>query len=147
VPTPPTPPVHHLIKPPVPQPIGFVPLPSPGIIPIVPFVPPPPAPAAEPTPPSGTSPVTQPAVSPQPEEEEEAAFDLVHHMAAYRNERGRNAAATFSASGGGGDPSFRYFVPALALLLALAGVGIATPRRRTSRLAYETRATPRRPHR
>jgi hypothetical protein len=89
--------------------------------------------------------VTQPAVSPEPEEEEQAAFDLVHHMAAYRHERARDAA--FVSSGTSGAPSLRYFVPALALLLALAGVGIATPRRRTSRLAYETRATPRRPHR
>jgi hypothetical protein len=142
----PSPPVHHPI-PPVPAVhLPFFPVPAPGIIPIVPFVPPPPAPAAEPTPPSGTSPVTQPAVSPQPEEEEEVAFDLVHHMAAYRHERARNAAATFSANPGGA-PSLRYFVPALALLLALAGVGIAKPRRRTSKLAYETRATPRRPHR
>jgi hypothetical protein len=88
--------------------------------------------------------VTQPAVSPEPEEEEEAAFDLVHHMAAYRSARARNAAAIVSSNRGGA-PSFRYFVPALALLIALAGAGIATPRRRTQRLAYETRATPRRP--
>ena len=149
VPTVPTsnpPPVHHPIKPPAVVHIPFFPVPSPGIIPIVPFIPPPPAPAVEPTPPSGTSPVTQPAVSPEPEEEKEAAFDLVHHMSAYRNERARNAAETYSANHGG-VPSFRYLVPALALLIAIAGAGIATPRRRTSRLAYETRATPRRPPR
>jgi hypothetical protein len=143
-PAPNPPAVHHPIKPPVTQPLPFFPVQNPGIIPIVPFIPPPPAPALEPTPPSGTSPVTQPAVSPEPEEEEEAAFDLVHHMAAYRHARARNAAAIVSSSRDG-SPSFRYFVPALVLLIALAGAGIATPRRRTQRLAYETRATPRRP--
>jgi hypothetical protein len=143
--TPSTPPVHHPIHPPAAATLPFFPSPTPAIAPIPVIVPPPPAPAVEPTPPSGTSPVTQPAVSPEPEEEEEAAFDLVHHMAAYRHTRARDAAAVFSESSGGA-PSFRYFVPALALLIALAGAGIATPRRRTARLAYEdTRATPRRP--
>lgn len=142
--TPAPPAVHHPIKPPAPAPSYFLPAFNPTIIPTPLIVPPPPAPVVEPTPPSGTSPVTQPAVSPQPEEEEEAAFDLVHHMAAYRPQRGRNAAAVISSHSGGG-PSARYFVPALVLLLALAGAGVATPRRRTSRLAYETRATPRRP--
>jgi hypothetical protein len=145
-PQPSAPPVHHPIKPPVPVQLPFFAAPTPAIAPIPVIVPPPPAPVVEPTPPSGTSPVTQPAVSPEPEEEEEAAFDLVHHMAAYRHARARNAAAVISSSPSGA-PSLRYFVPALALLLALAGAGIATPRRRTSRLAYETRATPRRPHR
>ena len=56
---------------------------KPELIPRQIIIPPAPPPAAEPTPPTGTSPVTQPAVSPEPEEEEEAAFDLVHHAAAY----------------------------------------------------------------
>jgi hypothetical protein len=141
--TPTAPPVHHPIKPPAVVHLPFFPSPVGVIAPIPVIVPPPPAPAVEPTPPSGTSPVTQPALSPEPEEEEEAAFDLVHHMATYRHERARNVAAVFS-SGRGGAPSLRYFVPALVLLLALAA-GVATPRRRNSRLAYETRATPRRP--
>jgi hypothetical protein len=144
-PTPSPPQVHHPIQPPVPLPLPFFPGQGGTIGPVPVIPPPPPAPSVEPTPPSGTSPVTQPAVSPEPEEEEEAAFDLVHHMAAYRHERARDAA--FVSNDPGGAPSLRYFVPALALLLALAGVGIATPRRRTSKLAYETRATPRRPHR
>jgi hypothetical protein len=141
--TPHAPAVQHPIKPPatIQPPFFAAPVPAIALIPVI--VPPPPAPVVEPTPPSGTSPVTQPAVSPEPEEEEEAAFDLVHHMSAYGHQRARNAAAVIS-SGSGDAPSLRYFVPALALLLALAGVGIATPRRRTSRLAYETRATPRR---
>ncbi|MBS1892638.1 MAG: hypothetical protein JST59_15185, partial [Actinobacteria bacterium] len=146
VPTPVAPVVHHPVSPPAPAPLSFFPSPTPGIAPIPVIVPPPPAPVVEPTPPSGTSPVTQPAVSPEPQEEEEAAFDLVHHMAAYRHAQGRNAAAAFSSSPGGA-PSLRYFVPALALLIALAGAGIAAPRRRSPRFAYETRATPRRPPR
>ena len=142
--TPSAPAVHHPIKPPAAIKAPFFATPTPAIAPIVVIVPPPPAPAVEPTPPSGTSPVTQPATSPEPEEEEEAAFDLVHHMAAYRHERGRNAAAVFSSSPGGG-PSLHYFVPALVLLLALAGAAVAKPRRRPEPLAYETRVTPRRP--
>ncbi len=136
--------VHHPIKPPAPVHLPFFPSPTPAIAPLPVIVPPPPAPVVEPTPPSGTSPVTQPAVSPQPEEEEEAAFDLVHHMAVYRHERARNAAAILSENSGA-TPSFRYLVPALVLLLALAGTGVAAPRRHTARLAHETRATPRRP--
>ncbi len=142
--TPTAPVVHNPIKPPATIQIPFFASPTPAIAPIPVIVPPPPAPAVEPTPPSGTSPVTQPATSPQPEEEEEAAFDLVHHMAAYRQERGRDAAAVI-ADGRGGAPSLRYFVPALVLLFALAGAGVARPRGRTQPLAYETRATPRRP--
>jgi hypothetical protein len=137
------PPVHHPIKPPASIQIPFFAASTPSIAPIPILVPPPPAPAVEPTPPSGTSPVTQPAMSPEPEEEEEAAFDLVHHMTAHRQARARNAAEVFATSSGGG-PSLRFFVPALVLLLAIAGAGTARPRRGTQPLAYETRATPRR---
>jgi hypothetical protein len=140
------PPVHHPIHPPVPAQFQFLPAPIPGITPVPVIVPPPPAPALEPTPPSGTSPVTQPAVSPEPEEEEEAAFDLVHHMVGYRHARARNVPEVFSSSSGAA-PSARYFIPALALLIALAGAGIAAPGRRAPRLAYEPRATPRRSQR
>src|SRR5262249_10181848 len=64
---------------PLPPPPAFF-APAPVLTPVVAIVPPPPPPAAQTTPPSGTSPVTQPAVSPEPEEEDEVAIDVVHHM-------------------------------------------------------------------
>lgn len=107
---------------------------NPLIAPIVPIVPPPPPPAVEPTPPSGTSPVTQPAFSPEPEEEEEAAFDLVHHVVAVRH--GRRAAAANAAypigsgSGSGHGMWVIYALPSLVVIAALSSYGIAGRRRR-----------------
>lgn len=76
--TPPPPPVpvpapHPAVHQPPAPPLVLAPFVAPTVTttPIVPIVPPPPVPAGQPTPPSGTSPVT--------EREEEAAFDLVHH--------------------------------------------------------------------
>ena len=89
----PLPVAHHVpAKPPAPVHLNFF-ANSPGIAPIPVIVPPAPPAAAEPAPPTGTSPVTQPAVSPEPEEEEEAAFDMVHHAVAVRP-AARAAAAT-----------------------------------------------------
>jgi hypothetical protein len=105
---------------------------SPVLTPIVPIVPPPPPPAVQPTPPSGTSPVTQPAFSPEPEEEEEAAFDLVHHAAAVRH--GRRAAAANAAypvgSGAGPGMWIVYSLPSLVVIAALSSYGIAGRRGR-----------------
>jgi hypothetical protein len=97
------------------------------------IVPPAPPGAAEPAPPTGTSPVTQPAVSPEPEEEEEAAFDLVHHAVAVRHEPGSAAAATAAyryRSQGGGVPWLIYGLPSLVIIAALSSSGIAGRRRR-----------------
>jgi hypothetical protein len=127
-------PVHpvqpHPVPKPAPQPLQppfFVT--NPAIAPIPVIIPPAPPAAAEPAPPTGTSPVTQPAVSPEPEEEEEAAFDLVHHAVAYaRGDRrvpAREAALTTS---GNRIPS--PLLPALVLFAAVAFVGIAGPRLR-----------------
>jgi hypothetical protein len=128
----PTPPKHPKPpRPPRPQESSFFHLPEPEISPVPP-IPLPVAPSAvEPTPPSGTSPITQPAVSPEPEEEEEAAFDLVHHSVAYRAAPRRAAALTAyptgmrSAHGGW----IVYSIPALILLAALSGFGIVGRRR------------------
>jgi hypothetical protein len=130
----PTPAPPHVVHVPPPPPIS---LPNfftttPTLAPIVPIVPPPPPPAVEPTPPSGTSPVTQPAFSPEPEEEEEAAFDLVHHSVAVRH--GRRAAAANAAypigSGSGPGMWVIYSLPTLVVIAALSSYGIAGRRRR-----------------
>jgi hypothetical protein len=134
-PTPtPTPiPVQHPLpaKPPVPAPQPFFPA-SPGIYQQPIIVPPAPPAAAEPAPPTGTSPVTQPAVSPEPEQEEEAAFDLVHHAVAVRH--GRREAAAIAAyryrPQGSNVPWLLYALPTLAIVAALSTSGIAGRRRR-----------------
>jgi hypothetical protein len=125
----------HVVKPnPVPnpaptplQPPFFVT--NPIIAPVPVIVPPAPPAAAEPAPPTGTSPVTQPAVSPEPEEEEEAAFDLVHHAVAYpRGDRrvpGMEAAMASQTQRIPGP-----LLPVLVLFAAVAFVGIAGPRLR-----------------
>lgn len=140
VPTPPTAPVPTPIpvhppvppKPPAPAPHYFFPS-NPGIFQQHVIVPPAPPGAAEPAPPTGTSPVTQPAVSPEPEQEEEAAFDLVHHAVAVRHEPGSAAAATAAyryRSQGGGVPWLIYGLPSLVIIAALSSSGIAGRRRR-----------------
>jgi photosystem II stability/assembly factor-like uncharacterized protein len=146
-PPPPPPPPPHAPNPAVPQPLPAAPFltPAPQLTPIVPIVPPPPPATAQTTPPSGTSPVTQPAVSPEPEEEEEVAFDLVHHMAALQR-RPLSASARLAADvGGRHDPRISpALIPALALVaaLTLVGAGGAIRRRRTAdQLAFETRHT------
>jgi hypothetical protein len=128
----PIPVAHHVpAKPPaVIQPPFFAN--SPGIGPIPVIVPPAPPAAAEPAPPTGTSPVTQPAVSPEPEEEEEAAFDLVHHAVAVRHAR-RNAAAIAAyryQPQGSNVPWLLYALPTLVIIAALSTSGIAGRRRR-----------------
>jgi hypothetical protein len=74
-------PVHPQPTPPV---APFI-LPPTNIAPLTVIVPPPPPPAAQPTPPSGTSPVTQPVASPNPEDEEEPAIEMVNHAVAHRD--------------------------------------------------------------
>lgn len=133
--SPPTIPVaQHVPAKPAPSPLQlpfFAP--APVLSPIVVIVPPPPPPAVEPTPPSGTSPVTQPAVSPEPEEEEEAAFDLVHHAVAYvPGDRRPAALRATSSSGGSGGHLPHAFLPALLGLAALALAAGAGPRLRRS---------------
>jgi hypothetical protein len=143
-------PVHpvqpHPVPKPVPQPLQppfFVT--NPTIAPIPVIIPPAPPAAAEPAPPTGTSPVTQPAVSPEPEEEEEAAFDLVHHAVAYpRGDRGVAAVEAAMTGRGGGFPS--SFLPALVLLAAVACAGVVGPRVRSRPdLAFQTNRPKRRP--
>jgi hypothetical protein len=142
----PTPVVPQVVHVPPPPPIS---LPNfftttPTLAPIVPIVPPPPPPAVEPTPPSGTSPVTQPAFSPEPEEEEEAAFDLVHHAVAVSH-GGRaaaaNAAYPLGSAGSGPGTWVIYALPTLVVIAALASYGIAgrRPRRRPEPAFLQTR--------
>jgi hypothetical protein len=127
-PTPAPQPVIHHVPPPPPlfASAPFVaPIPTPS--PIVPIVPPPPVPAAQPTPPSGTSPVV--------EREEEVAYDLVHHAVALRPAPVPSPA--MAGSSGGGAPS--PLPVALAALTALAAAGAIRGRRsrRDPELAYE----------
>ena len=139
---PPPPAPHGVPTPPAAQPATPAPAPTPPapsfftpapvLTPVIAIVPPPPAPTVQTTPPSGTSPVTQPAMSPEPEEEEEAAFDLVHHMAAYQAP-GRVPAAAAAQRGDGGLPA--WAAPTLILLMALAATGIGSRRRRSPELA------------
>ena len=127
-------PIHpvqpHPVPKPAPQPLQppfFVT--NPIIAPIPVIVPPAPPAAAEPAPPTGTSPVTQPAVSPEPEEEEEAAFDLVHHAVAYpRGDRRIPAMEAAVTTGGHRIPA--PLLPALVLFAAVAFVGLVGPRLR-----------------
>jgi MYXO-CTERM domain-containing protein len=67
-------------------------------------------------------------------------------MSAYRYERAGNAAAVVSPSSGG-LPGPSNFIPALVLLLALAGAGATRRRGHGGELAYEPRSTRRRSNR
>lgn len=126
----PHPVVHHV---PSPAPLfaaaPFV-APTPATPPIVPFVPPPPVPAAQPTPPSGTSPVT--------EREEEVAYDLVHHAVAVRpfSSPAMTLAASSQSSEGGGASALPVALAALAALAAAGAIRGGRARRRPQ-LAYE----------
>jgi hypothetical protein len=113
----PTPAAHHPVPSPPPAAPPLAPFfaPAPALTPLVPIVPPPPLPVAQPTPPSGTSPVTS-AVT---EEEKEAAFDLVHHMARLHHPQQR-AGAMLAASGSAGPQGVALLVPGLVALAALA---------------------------
>jgi hypothetical protein len=143
---PPIPVAHHVpVKPPVPLQIPFF-APTPLIAPVPVIVPPAPPAAAEPAPPTGTSPVTEPAVSPEPEEEEEAAFDLVHHAVVFLPGDRRPPAlqAAIGSSGRGGLP--KPVLPALLILAAVALTGIAGPRlRRSPEPAFQRNRPQRRP--
>jgi hypothetical protein len=101
------------------------------------ILPPPPPATAQPTPPSGTSSVqvSQPAVSPQKQREEEEAVDVVHNYVAYRPAARRQAPV----------PAYAL---ALVLLAAAAGAGIGSQRRnRKPQLAHAGRRRERRPGR
>lgn len=136
---------------PVPPPAAPTPLslpffaPTPALTPVVVIVPPPPPPAVEPTPPSGTSPVTQPAVSPEPEEQDEVAFDVVHHAVAQRPARRPSPAQRYAASSSGhGLPN--AVLPGLFILAAIALAGAARPRlRRSPEPAFQRNRPQRRP--
>lgn len=134
IPAPPHLPVPHpvLAKPPVPLSFPFVAT-NPGIAPVPVIVPPAPPAAAEPAPPTGTSPVTQPAVSPEPQEEEEAALDLVHHAVAVgRAPRAAVAAYRFEPRSGR-LPLLVYALPSLVVIAVLSSYGIAGRSRRRRR--------------
>jgi hypothetical protein len=76
--------------------------------------------------------VTQPAVSPEPEEEDEAAFDVVHHAVVVRHPSRASAAVAafpFERRSHGGT-WLVYMLPALVLAAALSSYGIAGRRRR-----------------
>lgn len=135
---------HQATKPPIPT-VNFFAA-SPALTPVPAIVPPPPPPAVQTTPPSGTSPVTQAAFSPEPEEEEQTAIDVVHNMVAHRPAVTRAPAPLAGGSGRGGSPQPYYLAPLFALLLALAAAG-AMPRRRSRRLAHVLTTPSRRHHR
>ena len=130
----PTPAPPHVVHVPPPPPISLPNFfaPTGTLQPIIPIVPPPPPPAVEPTPPSGTSPVTQPAFSPEPEEEEEAAFDMVHHAVAVKHSRRAAAANAAYPVGSGSGPGtwVIYALPSLVVIAALSSYGIAGRRGR-----------------
>lgn len=145
-PPPPPPPPAPALPPPAPAAVQPPPLqpPPPAMVPpffaptvaatpIVPIVPPPPVPVAQPTPPSGTSMVTQ--------REEEVAYDLVHHMAAYRAPAfGRTAAEAMASTGG--DRAVPLFLPVLVLIAAVAAAtGVGGMRKSAPRPAYELTTT------
>jgi len=107
VPVPPTPRV----------PAGFVPFATPSTVPLSIVVPPPLPAAGQPTPPSGTSPVSQP-VAQNEEEEEEATESVGNQAVAYRPEENEPQS---------------LFVIGLIVLAALAGTGAARGRGRRGR--------------
>jgi hypothetical protein len=129
-------PAPQPVPPPLPLPIASPPF-FPATVspaPVVPIVPPPPVPAAQPTPPSGTSPVS--------EREEDAAYDLVHHMVALRPAPSAGAdLAAYGSSSAGGSPLTS--LPAIAILAAIAAAaGLRGPRRRRGpRPAYQDTTT------
>jgi hypothetical protein len=106
---------HHP-RPPAPAP-PFVPALA-GLALVTPAILPPPPPTPQPIPPSGTSsaPVSQGAVAPERQREEQEAIDMVHNMAAYSPESVRRPVP--------------YYLPAVILLLALAGAGLYDAGRR-----------------
>ncbi|HEX6688578.1 MAG TPA: hypothetical protein VF085_07935 [Solirubrobacterales bacterium] len=109
--------------PPPPAPVFFTPAPAPT--PPVPIVPPPGPPAFQPTPPSGTAPVSQPVE----EEEEEVEYDTVQQMVAL-DHSSRNLPPVYA--------------PALVSLLAIGAAVIAGSGRHRGRrrLAFQNSNTP-----
>lgn len=119
----PTPPVVRPAPPPPPIPVvGIVPppflvqLPNGGFLP--PVIQPPAPPAARPSPPSGTSPVSSPvsqtAVAPEEKREEEVATEQSQSYVAYERRQ---------------HDRFPGYLAGLALIAALAGVGLRRGRR------------------
>ena len=141
VPPPPPPPIvaplprpHHPRPHPVPP--AFVPL-LPALALLSPVLVPPPPGVAQPAPPTGTSTaqVTESAVAPQREREEEEAIDIVHNMAAYREEPERRVPAH----------PVPYYLPIVMLLLAFSAAGLRNGTRwRAPELARSCAERPRR---
>lgn len=100
--------------PPTPRPAPFVPLAGVPAVPLAALVPPPLPAAGQPTPPSGTSAVTQP-VAQNEEEEEEATESVSNQATAYRESEFEPPSA---------------LIIGLLLIAALAGVGGVRGRRR-----------------
>jgi hypothetical protein len=153
--TPVSTPTHSPLTHPSPKPIPNAPaqpfslpyFPKAAVLaPLPPIIVPVPPPAVQPTPPSGTSPVTQPAVSPEPEEEEEAAFDLVHHAVAVAPAERRRlhwssqSSLASRASARGGVPLTYAILPLLVLIAAAGGAGAR--RRRRPEIAYHNVNSP-----
>ncbi|HVW48473.1 MAG TPA: hypothetical protein VHA76_15560 [Solirubrobacterales bacterium] len=145
---PPPAPTPHAVhpQPAPPAPPNFVPI-AHGSTPVVPILPPPPAPAFQPTPPSGTSPVS--AV--EREEEEEEAYESSQAYVAVRPHRAQTAVSPLGPGGGGG--GLPRLLPALALLAGIGAVALAGDRagrrhrrrdRRRTRPAYQSNANVRR---
>ncbi len=128
--------------PPLAEPALFTPFFAPTVtpLPIVPIVPPPPPPAFQPTPPSGTSPVS----ATQNEEEDEVATEQVSHMAALRHRPRPSPAQLGSGGEGGGLPRLLPALLVLAAIGAAAGVGLGSRRHRRPGYAFASRTQPRR---
>lgn len=148
---PPPPPPKAPAPPKLPQQAVPIPLfqPPTNIAPLAVIVPPPPPPAAQPTPPSGTSPVTQPVTSPNPEDEEEAATEMAHHAVAHRDlvgpghayasgrHRPRVSLAPATTPGSGPTLGPPLVLALMIALSSLAGAGLLA-RRRQAPLATES---------
>jgi hypothetical protein len=106
---------HHHRRSPAPPPL-FLPVVA-GIALLPPAILPPPPITARPSPPTGTSSaqVTQSAVAPERQREDQEAIDMVHNMAAYSEEDKRSV------------PSY---LPAVVLLLAFSCAGLYDAKRR-----------------
>jgi hypothetical protein len=135
-PTPPIPvvtptptPIPHPAPTPPPTPAPVIPppfIPNPTISHgTVPIVPPPPTPAFQPTPPTGTAPIS----ATEHEEEDEEAYDSVSAAVAYQHPP-RRAAAVLHPIGDGRLPPV---LPALAILAAVGAGAVGVGARRRNR--------------
>jgi hypothetical protein len=139
-------PVAKPIPKPLPKPlrVPFI-VTNPVIVPVPVIVPPPPLTSAEPAPPTGTSPVTEPASSPEKEEEEETAFDTVHNSVAYLA-GDRTPPALQAGPGAPGGGLTNALLPLLLIMAAAGLAGIAGPRlRRKPEPAFQRNRPQRRP--